>query len=431
MAVLILNSGRCSHGRCFFCGYGRIWGGEPTAENVTACFKRFFDVLDEGEVKVYGSGSFLDERQVPATSRKYFIRECMERGVATVTVESRPEYVNKGVLAEFRGLDLTVAMGLESSDEGLLDRLGKGYGLREYEAAAKLIHEAGFKARTYLLVNPPFVGDVKGSLDESVEYALEHSESVVLINTLPHANAPLMRMWVAGEWNFLDRDTFRQVTGKWTGDQRVELDEETFRFTPTFSDDIKEELAGVGEWYLTHPHYEVWHDYIIRWYRPPPHRILLFLPCSYRKPYSKSMTHQGIIGALGSERSRFHEVMLSSAGVIPREFEGRYPFNSYDWSERQETAAIKERYIDVTAERIRNYLTAHGKYYLKAACYLRYDSESYQAVAAACGGAGMECPNLLKKDTYERVRGEKRPLQTQEALDDLREGVKWCLRNST
>ncbi len=431
MGILILNSGRCSHGRCYFCGYGRIRGSPPTEENVTGCLKDFFNSLEGNEVRVYGSGSFFDEKQVPASARRYFIEECRRKKVGYVQVESRPEYVTKEVLREFQGLNVAVAMGLESADDELLKKLEKGYGTKEYEGAAGRIREAGFKVRTYLLVNPPFTDDVDGELDMSVEYALKHSDSIVLINTLPHSNAPLMRQWVSGEWRFLGREEFREAVFKWVGNPRVEVEEETFHFTPVFPDEMREDLTGLGENYLTHPHFEAWHDYIIRWYRPPEGRVLLFLPCSYVKPYSMSKTHKAIMEVLGSDRRRFHEVMLSNAGVIPREFENRYPFNSYDWDERMETPEIKRRYIEVTSERIRNYLTAHMKYYDGVACYLKPSSESYQALKKACDDVGVGLRNLLTDETYEQVTGEKSPLRTAEALGDLRDGIGWCLRNST
>ncbi len=432
MAVLILASGRCSHGRCFFCGYGRIRGEEPEAGKVRACFDRFFSTLTDYEVKVYGSGSFLDEKQVPSAARRHFISECIRRKVRALTVESRPEYVTAEALREFAGLELTVAMGLESADEALLKRLNKGYGRREYEAAAKAVHDAGFKVRTYLLVNPPFVADVKKSLDVSVEYALAHSDSVVLINTLPHAGAPLTRLWVDGEWSFMSRKDFLEAAGRWADDPRVEYDAETFRFTPSFPDGMREDLTGVGEWHLTHPHFEVWQDYLVRWYEPPEGRVLLFLPCANRKPYSLSKTHQGIIRVLESAgRGRFHEVMLSNAGVIPREFEDRYPFESYDWEESKETPKIKERYIEVTAERIAGYLKAHAGKYKRVACFLKPDSESHQALMLACRSLGLAYRNLLTEETYGKIRDGARPMQSEEALSDLMEGAKWCLRNST
>jgi len=432
MAVLILNSGRCSHGRCFFCGYGRIRGEEPETGKVKACFDRFFSSLSDYEAKVYGSGSFLDEQQVPAEARRHFIDECVRRKVRKLTVESRPEYVTAEVMREFAGLDVTVAIGLESADEELLKRLNKGYDRSDYEAAAKTIRDCGYNVRTYLLVNPPFVKDVKKSLDDSVEYALQYSDSVVLINTLPHANAPLTRLWVDGEWSFMSKAEFREAAGRWADNPRVEFDAETFRFTPSFPDGMREDLTGVGEWHLTHPHFEVWQDYLVRWYEPPAGRVLLFLPCANRKPYSLSKTHQGIIRVLESAgRERFHEVMLSNAGVIPREFEDRYPFESYDWDESKETPNIKERYVEVTVERITGYLKAHARKYRLVACFLKPDSESHQALRKACHSLGITYKNLLTEETYGIIRDGARPMQSEEALSDLREGAKWCLRNST
>ena len=282
--------------------------------------------------------------------------------------------------------------------------------------------------RTYLLVNPPFVTDVRRDLEESVEYALKHSDSVVLINMLPHANAPLSRLWVNGEWNFLSKWEFLDVVGRWGNDKRVEFDQETYRFSPAFADDVKTDLKGVGEWYLTHPHFEVWQDYLVRWYNPPEGRVLLFLPCANRKPYSLSMTHQGIIGVLNEVgRRSFHEVMLSNAGVIPREFEEKYPFESYDWDESKETPEIKERYIQVTTERITKYLAAHSAQYKAVAAFLKYDSESYKALEKACKDLGITFKNLLTKETYDKVKDAPRPMQSEEALNDLGKNLKELL----
>jgi archaeosine synthase alpha-subunit len=432
MAVLIINSGRCAHGRCFFCGYGRIRGFPPTLQNVNECLGRFFAQLSEREVKVFGSGSFFDEKQIPHASRGYFIGECRRLSVERITLESRPEFITREALSDFKGFDLTIAMGLESSDDALLKRLDKGYTRADFEAAASIIHGMGFKVRSYLLVNPPFVSDVKRSLDASVEYALAHSDSVVLINLLPHASAPLSKIWLSGEWNFLARGEFRKVTSKWASDPRVSVDEETYKFTPSFPDDVRESLEGVGEWYLTHPHFEVWQDYLLRWYAPPEGRVLLFLPCANKKPYSKSMTHANIIRSLEEVgRGRFHEVMLSNAGVIPREFEERYPFESYDWDERKETPAIKKRYMEVTAQRIGDYLRVHGSRYVKVACYLKYDSESYLALKGVALKMGIPLRNLLTEETYDKIKLCPRPLQEHAALDDLKEGLVWCLQNST
>ncbi len=426
--VLVLKSGTCGWAKCCFCGYGRIPGKEPSYQNLKKDFDIFFrDVRKDDTVKVFGSGSFLDIKQVPADARKYFIEKFKGSGAQKLFIESRPEYVNEAALKEFSGIELSVAIGLEVADDALLDKINKGFHLKDYAEAENTIHKCKMMVRTYLLVNPPYAKDIKKTLDKSVEYALQHSDTIVLINLLPHGNTPVFKMWLTGTWNFLSREEFRNVTDRWKNEPRVELDEETFRFAPKFPEQAKESLKGVGEAFLTHPHFEVWQDYLQRWYRPPEEKdLLLFLPCSYTKPYSHSATHRGIIDTLRKTEKyqRIHQVMLSNTGVVPREYEDSYPFNAYDWDEKLETEEIKKRYIEVTKRRIKKYLTSHKDNYKTTACFLKYSSESYQALEDACNELGIPLENLLSKETYEKIKNDGKPLQTEAALSDLYENLK-------
>ena len=423
--VFILKSGRCAWGGCVFCGYGRIIGEPAKIDTLRIRIDDFFGKLkgDVDEICVYGSGSFLDEDQVPRESRQYFAGKCSAAGIKSVTVESRPEYVKKDALADFKGLRLTVAFGLEAANDAILKKLRKGFTLSEFEKAAKIVRENKCKVRAYLLVNPPYIKSAGNALARFVEYGLAYADSIVLINTLPHANSPLFEQWITGEWNYLSKKEFEETTSKYADNPRIDLDVETYKFTPRFPENKKEKLSGVGEKYLTHPHYEVWQDYLVRWYEPPENRkTLLFLPCSYRKPYSESETHKKIIRMLdeSGKRASLHEVMLSNAGLVPRQFEDRYPFNSYDWAERDETTEIKRRYIEVTSERIMKYLDAHGEHYDNIICYLKYDSESYQALIHALPDA----KNLLTSKTYNKIKDGKSPLTNELALQDLLNGLR-------
>ncbi len=66
-------------------------------------------------------------------------------------------------------------------------------------------------------------------------------------------------------------------------------------------------------------------------YTPPECEILLLLPCSAKKPYSMSLSHNKIIEGLGRERNYVHEVIITSPlGVVPRELELVYPAAHYD-----------------------------------------------------------------------------------------------------
>ncbi len=421
--VLVLKSGSCSWAKCCFCGYGRTPGKEPTTAKLKKDFDAFFNDVRAGDtVKVFGSGSFLDTKQVPLDARAYFIEKCRSTGIEKLFIESRPEYINEAALKDFDGINLSVAIGLEVADDVLLDKINKGFHLKDYDEATAKIHKCGAKVRTYLLANPPYAKDIKKILDKSVEYALIRSDTIVLINLLPHGNTPVFKMWLTGTWNFLSREEFYKLTDSWKDNPKIELDAETFRFIPKFPEQLKERLNGVGEAFLTHPHFEVWQDYLQRWYTPPEEKdILLFLPCSYQKPYSHSKTHQGIIETAKKtgKYQRIHQVMISNTGLVPRKYEDCYPFNAYDWDESLETEEIKKRYIEVTKTRIKRYLTCHRNKYRTIICFLKYSSESYQALEAACRELGIPMINLLSKETYEKIRKEGKPLQTDAALSDL------------
>ncbi len=70
---------------------------------------------------------------------------------------------------------------------------------------------------------------------------------------------------------------------------------------------------------------------VIERYEPPVRQILLLLPCSARKPYSKSRSHKKFIDAIGAYRGCIHELILTSPlGVVPRELEVVYPAAFYD-----------------------------------------------------------------------------------------------------
>ena len=182
--TFILKSGRCSWGKCVFCGYGKIEGYEPSLENIKRDVDRFFSRLknDVDELKIFGSGSFIDDKQFPKIARRYLLDKCTERKISKITFESRPEYVTADMVKEFDGFDFTVAFGLEIADDKILSKLKKGSTVAVFEKAASLVHKMKGKVRAYLLVNPPYVKDVKKSLNDSVNYALKNSDSVVLIN---------------------------------------------------------------------------------------------------------------------------------------------------------------------------------------------------------------------------------------------------------
>ncbi len=74
---------------------------------------------------------------------------------------------------------------------------------------------------------------------------------------------------------------------------------------------------------------------INRYKKPQNTKILLLLPCSAKKPYSFSKSHQRFNHAISQVKnhSLIHEVIITSPlGLVPRELELTYPASSYDIS---------------------------------------------------------------------------------------------------
>ncbi|MFZ3077272.1 MAG: DUF5591 domain-containing protein [Candidatus Aenigmatarchaeota archaeon] len=433
--TLLLNSGKCSWGKCFACGWGRLASPRLGIHELKKIVDDFFhENRNEkiGRLKIFASGSFLDDAQFPKAIRKYVAVKCAALGIELV-VESRPEFITAGNLEDFKGAKLTVAIGLESGDDAVLKKYSKGFAAADYIKAANLLHENSFRLRTYLMVGLPFGS--ADSLKKSVELADKCGDEIVLINVFPHSLAPLYELWIrtqtkfaaepkssafraSGDWKPLDKEQFEEAIAPYKSNPKIETDFNNFSFVPRFSREKQEMIKGASEKELLHPHFEVWQDYICRFYETPKEKkTVLFLPCTFTKPYYNSKLHREIAKIAGNKKD-IHLVVLSSPGVIPYEFANKYPFNSYDWPEWEETPEIKKKYIEVTEKRIENYLRSHK--YEKYFCFLK-PSETFVALEKACNKLKIPLASCLKPETWEKIKGEKNPLLL--ALDDLEESL--------
>ncbi len=84
-------------------------------------------------------------------------------------------------------------------------------------------------------------------------------------------------------------------------------------------------------------------------YIPPGRKILLLLPCSAKKPYSRSRSHRRFAEAIEASgmKGAVHEVIVTSPmGVVPRELEMYYPASAYDipvtgdWTHEEKEASL-------------------------------------------------------------------------------------------
>jgi len=168
--TIILNTGGCRWARaggCTMCGYvaESVDGGSvPHAalmDQIEVCLEHERENATEPAslIKIYTSGSFLDEREVGAESRRAIAETFGDR--ERIVLESLPDFVDREKLEDFTqyGLETDIAIGLETAtDRVRRDCVNKYFDFADFEAAcadAAAIENAGVKA--YLLMKPPFL----------------------------------------------------------------------------------------------------------------------------------------------------------------------------------------------------------------------------------------------------------------------------------
>ena len=94
-------------------------------------------------------------------------------------------------------------------------------------------------------------------------------------------------------------------------------------------------------------------------YQPPSEAdVLLILPCSQEKPYSKSRTHQAVLSRLEDYRERYHKVSISGLyGPVPEDFEEADPVMSYEYV----LTTADDDQVELVANRLARYLNRYGE----------------------------------------------------------------------
>ncbi|MFC7072245.1 archaeosine biosynthesis radical SAM protein RaSEA [Halovenus rubra] len=169
--TIILNTGGCRWARaggCTMCGYvaESVEGGTVAHEDlmtqVQKCLDHEADNADEpaGQIKIYTSGSFLDEREVPAETRKAIAETFADRD--RMVVESLPDFVDREKITDFtdHGVETDVAIGLETATDRVRhDCVNKYFDFAEFERAAEAAVACGAGIKAYLLMKPAFLSE--------------------------------------------------------------------------------------------------------------------------------------------------------------------------------------------------------------------------------------------------------------------------------
>lgn len=213
--TMIFRTSGCWWGKvggCTMCGY--VYDSAPTSPSADDLVSQFQKAMakaskfDRFMVKIFTSGSFLDEKEVPADARSKILSLLEEDSrVFKVVVESRPEFLKdetlKFCLAHLKDTLFEVAIGLETSSDLIRKHsINKGFTFRDFNRAAEAAKANSVAVKTYLMLKPPFISE-KQALEDIVTSVKEASvySSVISINLCNVQKGTLIEyLWERGEY---------------------------------------------------------------------------------------------------------------------------------------------------------------------------------------------------------------------------------------
>jgi len=130
-------------------------------------------IPDVKHLKLYNSGSFFDERAIPAEDYKRIAS--LVSSFETVIVESHPRLINEKCLL-FRDMlkpDLQIAVGLETVHPDILPKLNKQMTLDDFRNSISYLTQHGILSRAFVLLRPPFLSESEGIYwaERSIDFA--------------------------------------------------------------------------------------------------------------------------------------------------------------------------------------------------------------------------------------------------------------------
>jgi radical SAM enzyme (TIGR01210 family) len=201
--VLMLPGAGCSwtkedHGGCYMCGFKNET--RKYTRNIlfpTFAFTKLFDMCYKYQkhnkpylASIFNGGSFTNDREVPQKAQIEICKRIKKIGsIEQLLIEARTEYVTtekiRMLMSHLGGKELIVGIGLEClSDEVRKKGINKGFDIKDYEKALRIIKDCGAKTLTYGFIKPMYLSE-KAAIKEAVDtasYAFSKGSEYVVFN---------------------------------------------------------------------------------------------------------------------------------------------------------------------------------------------------------------------------------------------------------
>lgn len=172
--IIIFKTRGCSwtlKSGCSMCGYfNDSILSEVSDEELLKQFEYTLKKYKEEKfVKIFTSGSFLDDKEISPNIRQKILKKLYETA-EKISVESRPEYITNKSIENIKTIIdskiFEIGIGLETADDLIRkNNINKGFTFNEYKKATNIMKKHNIKIKTYVLVKPPFLTEEQAIKD--------------------------------------------------------------------------------------------------------------------------------------------------------------------------------------------------------------------------------------------------------------------------
>lgn len=205
--TIILRTIGCRWQGCTMCGYVYDCATHPvSSEDLIHQFEEALKSAPDGPhiVKIYTSGSFFDEREVPVSARNRMLNVLgSSEDVVKVIAETRPEHVTSERVEEaVKTVErFEIAVGLETSSDLIGEEcINKGFSFSDFIRASEVARSCRATTRAYLLLKPPFLSEPVAVEDmrRSIRDASPYAETISMNLMTVQRGTLVERLWERG-----------------------------------------------------------------------------------------------------------------------------------------------------------------------------------------------------------------------------------------
>ncbi|MFL0163512.1 elongator complex protein 3 [Candidatus Clostridium helianthi] len=197
----------CPH-NCVFCNQDRITGvddEEVTASSVITTINDYLETIKNKnatiEISFFG-GTFTGIREEKQRELLKVAKEFKEKGlIDKIRLSTRPDYINDYILTYLKeyGVDI-IELGVQSLNEEVLKKAGRGHSVSDVINASKLIKEYKFILGHQIM--PGLPGDTFERDIETTKESIKMNPDICRIYpSLVIKDTPMERMYINKEYN--------------------------------------------------------------------------------------------------------------------------------------------------------------------------------------------------------------------------------------